>query len=130
PWAEPIPVPSWGVRIGLLGELEVRGTDDRVVAVPKGKQRALLALLALRAGRVVPADQVVDALWGEDPPPRVRNGLQALASKLRSALGASELGVMRGGGSSVELPPAAVDIHQYEGLVAAARSAADDEPDL
>ena len=38
--------------------------------VPTGKQRALLAVLALHVGRVVPAEQIVDALWGEDPPPR------------------------------------------------------------
>ena len=76
------------------------------------------------------AEQVVDALWGEDPPPRVRNGLQALASKLRNALGAADLIVMRGGGYVLDLPADAVDIHQFEQLVAAARAAAasDDAP--
>ncbi len=83
----------------------------------------------MHAGRVVPTEQVVDALWGEDPPPRVRNGLQALASKLRNALGAADLVVMRGGGYVLDLPADAVDIHQYEQLVAAARTAvADDDP--
>ena len=112
------------VRVGLLGELEVRDADDRDIPVPTGKQQALLALLAVHSGRVVPAEQVVDALWGEDPPPRVRNGLQALASKLRNALGAADLIVMRGGGYVLDLPADAVDIHQYEQLVAAARTAA------
>src|SRR5881227_64176 len=93
------------VRVGLLGGLEVRDADNRDIAVPSGKQQALLALLAINVGRVVPAEQVVDALWGEGPPPRVRNGLQALASKLRVALGSADLVVMRGGGYALELPP-------------------------
>ena len=36
---------------------------------------------------MVPAEQLIDALWGEDPPAAVRNGLQGLVSKLRRALG-------------------------------------------
>ena len=63
--------------------------DDVVVA--GAKLRALLAVLALHVGRVVPAEQLVDALWGEDPPAAVRNGLQGLASKLRRALGSADL---------------------------------------
>jgi DNA-binding SARP family transcriptional activator len=83
----------------------------------------------LHAGRVVPAEQVVAALWGENPPPRVRNGLQALASKLRSALGAADLVVMRGGGYVLDLAAEAVDVHQYESLVAAGRATAVDDPE-
>src|SRR5207248_8093502 len=100
----------------------------RDIAVPSGKQQALLALLAINVGRVVPAEQVVDALWGEDPPPRVRNGLQALASKLRNALGVAELVVMRGGGYVLDLPSDSVDAHRYEDLVATGRAAAGDDP--
>jgi DNA-binding SARP family transcriptional activator len=115
------------VRVGLLGGLEVRDADERDVAIPTGKQQALLALLAVHVGRVVPTEQVIDALWGDDAPPRVRNGLQALASKLRSALGAADLVVMRGGGYVLALPADAVDIHRFEALVAAARAAAADD---
>jgi predicted ATPase/DNA-binding SARP family transcriptional activator len=117
------------VRVGLLGSLEVRDADDRVIAIPTGKQQALLALLAINAGRVVPTEQVVDALWGEDPPPRVRNGLQALASKLRSALGAADLVVMRGRGYALELPADAIDLQQYESLVTAARAVGENDPE-
>ncbi len=117
------------MRVGLLGGLEVRDADGQAIAIPTGKQQALLALLAIHGGRVVPTDQVVEALWGEEAPPRVRNGLQALASKLRSALGSADLVVMRGGGYALELPAEAVDLHRYEALVAAARAAADAEPE-
>ncbi|HEX4818878.1 MAG TPA: BTAD domain-containing putative transcriptional regulator [Acidimicrobiales bacterium] len=115
------------MRVGLLGGLEVHDADNRDIVIPTGKQQALLALLAVNVGRVVQTEHVVDALWGEDPPPRVRNGLQALASKLRSALGAAELILMRGGGYVLDLPSDAVDINRFEALVADARAAAADE---
>ena len=93
------------MRVGLLGGLEVLDDDGRDVVVAGAKLRSLLAVLALHAGRVVPAEQIVDALWGENPPAAVRNGLQGLASKLRRALGSAELVAMRGGGYALELPP-------------------------
>src|SRR3954471_10069206 len=111
------------MRVGLLGELEVRADDGRDVVVAGAKLRALLALLALHVGRVVPAEQIVDALWGEHPPAAVRNGLQGLASKLRRALGSADLVGMRGGGYALELPPDAVDVHRYEQVVAAGQAA-------
>ena len=77
------------MRISLLGELEVFDDDDRPVIITGAKQRALLAMLALHAGQMVPADQLVEGLWGENPPPAVRNGLQGLVSKLRRLLGSA-----------------------------------------
>jgi predicted ATPase len=112
------------MRIGLLGELEVHDDDGRDVAISGAKLRALLAVLALHAGRAVPTDQLVDALWGEDPPPAVRNGLQGLTSKLRRALGSADAVTMRGGAYALELPADAVDVHRYERLVTDARAAA------
>ena len=100
------------MRVGLLGGLEVVD-DERDVVVAGAKLRALLALLTLHVGRVVPTDQIVDALWGENPPAAVRNGLQGLASKLRRSLGSADLVAMRGGGYVLELPADAVDVHRY-----------------
>jgi len=112
------------MRVGLLGELEVLDGQGRAVEVAGAKQRGLLAVLALQAGRVVPTEQLIDALWGEEPPAAVRNGLQGLASKLRRTLGAAELVAMRGEGYALELPAEAVDVHRFEQLVAAGRAAA------
>jgi predicted ATPase/DNA-binding SARP family transcriptional activator len=111
------------MRVGLLGGLEVFD-DEREVVVAGAKLRSLLALLALHVGRVVPTDQLVDGLWGEDPPAAVRNGLQGLASKLRRTLGSADLVAMRGGGYVLELPADAIDVHRYEQLVAAGHAAA------
>src|SRR3954454_23950166 len=114
------------MRIGLLGALEVFDDDGAEITVAGAKLRALLAVLALHVGRVVSAEQLVDALWGEDPPAAVRNGLQGLASKLRRAFGSADLVVMRGGGYVLEVPADAVDVHRYEQLVAAGRAAIGD----
>jgi predicted ATPase/DNA-binding SARP family transcriptional activator len=112
------------MRIGLLGELELLDDEGNDVPVAGAKLRALLAVLALHVGRVVPADQLIEALWGEDPPAAVRNGLQGLVSKLRRALGASDLVTMRGDGYALELPTEAIDVARFEQRAAAGRGMA------
>ena len=112
------------MRIGLLGELEVLDDDEQQVTVTGAKLRALLAVLALHAGRVVPAEHLIEALWGDDPPAAVRNGLQGLASKLRRALGSSDLVAMRGDGYALELPPEAIDVGRFEQRSAEGRAMA------
>ncbi|MEY2569807.1 MAG: hypothetical protein QOE63_157, partial [Acidimicrobiaceae bacterium] len=114
------------MRVGLLGELEVLDHEARDVVIAGAKLRGLLAVLALHVGRVVPAEQLIDALWGEDPPAAVRNGLQGLASKLRRALGSADLIAMRGDGYALELPVEAIDVQRFEQLVAAGRAAVAD----
>src|SRR3954452_11448174 len=113
------------MRIGLLGALEVFDDDGAEITVAGAKLRALLGVLALHVGRVVSAEHLVDALWGEDPPAAVRNGLQGLVSKLRRALGSADVVAMRSGGYALELSPEAVDVHRFEQLVADGRAAAD-----
>ncbi|MEA3055857.1 MAG: hypothetical protein QOD30_1289, partial [Actinomycetota bacterium] len=111
------------MRIGLLGDLEVRDSDEEDVEVSGAKLRAFLAILALHVGRPVQTEQLVDALWGEDPPPAVRNGLQRLASKLRRSLGSTDVVAMRAGGYVLDLTDDAIDVHRFERLVEDARRA-------
>jgi len=70
----------------VLGPLEVVG-EDGPVALGGPKQRAVLAHLILRANHVVPADLLIDELWGEDPPETARNTLQTYVYRLRKLLG-------------------------------------------
>ena len=60
-----------GVRVLELGVLgPVRAVrDDRELGLGGPKPRAVLALLVLEAGRVVPAGRLVDELWRGCPPP-------------------------------------------------------------
>ena len=103
------------VEVRLLGPLEV-DVDGRLLDVRRQKQRALLALLALRAGEVVPTDRLVDELWGDEPPKAAVGSLQNFVSELRKMLGADVL-VTRSPGYLLDIPRDAVDVHRFERIV-------------
>ena len=70
----------------ILGPLEVVD-EERQVALPSGKPAALLAVLLLRANEIVPADVLVDQLWGERPPKSAGHLVHVYVSQLRKAFG-------------------------------------------
>jgi DNA-binding SARP family transcriptional activator len=74
------------MRIGMLGPLEVRTDSGEPVELAGARLRTLLLRLALDPGRVVTTRQLLDAVWGDDPPAAAPNALQALVSRLRRAL--------------------------------------------
>jgi class 3 adenylate cyclase/tetratricopeptide (TPR) repeat protein len=112
------------VEIRLLGPIEV-DLDGRILHVRRQKQRALLALLALRAGEVVPTDRLVDELWGDEPPKAAVGSLQNFVSELRKMLGPEVL-VTRSPGYLLDIPRDAVDVHRFERIV---REAAPEAPE-
>ncbi len=73
------------MRYGILGPLEVLDGDRRV-DLGGPKQRALLAVLLIEAGRVVSLDRLIDLLWGDAAPARATGSLQVYVSHLRRAL--------------------------------------------
>jgi DNA-binding SARP family transcriptional activator len=77
------------VRIHLLGALDVDGVDRR--ALGSRKARLLLARLAVSHGQSVPADRLVDCVWGDALPARPRADLAVLVSRLRAAVGRERL---------------------------------------
>ena len=74
------------LEIRLLGPFEVLA-DGGAADVGGSKRQALLAMLALRQGRVVDVDALVDGLWGEQLPSAPRNALHHHIARLRAALG-------------------------------------------
>lgn len=74
------------MEFGVLGPLLVRD-DSGVLAVRAAKQRALMATLLLRAGRVVPVDQLVETLWDGQPPATAVPSLRNYVLRLRACLG-------------------------------------------
>src|ERR1700722_2404578 len=74
------------VRISVLGPLEVTDAAGRPVRVGGHRVRALLILLALNPGRVMPAHALSDRLWPRERPADAANALQSLVSRLRVAL--------------------------------------------
>lgn len=75
--------------IGILGPLTVRSTGGQAVPTAP-KPRQLLALLAARAGLVVPVDLLVDELWQDNPPARVLTVVQTYIMQLRQSLARAE----------------------------------------
>src|SRR5262249_15432976 len=67
-WPSDARVRCADVRIGLLGPELVVADDGTELPVRSAKQRAVLAVLALRVGSVVRMSEIVTALWGDDPP--------------------------------------------------------------
>jgi len=74
------------VRFGVLGTLEVVGDDGATVELGGAQARTVLAILLVAGGRVVPAEVLIDALWGEEPPSSAAGTLQSYVSRLRRAL--------------------------------------------
>src|SRR3954453_16982063 len=74
-----------GLPFGGLGPLEVH-LDGRLVAIGGPKQRTVLAVLLLEAGRVVPAERLAACVWGDDLPDRWPATLQVYVYNLRRAL--------------------------------------------
>ncbi len=89
------------MRIGLLGPLAVHDEAGRPVRVGGSLVRLLLILLALDAGRVVPAYSLIERLWDGEPPANAANSLQSLVSRLRTSLRQAGLG-----GQVIESHPA------------------------
>jgi predicted ATPase/DNA-binding SARP family transcriptional activator len=106
------------MRIGVLGPLEVSDAAGRPVRVGGHRVRALVILLALDAGRVVPARALIDRLWPAEQPADAANALQSLVSRLRVAL--RQAGVPEGVvesspvGYRLAVPPEAVDAAAFE----------------
>jgi len=87
------------------------------------QERCLLGLLLLEAGRMVPAERLIDLLWRDAPPASARPTLYTYVSRLRARL--SPLGVhiaSRGCGYAIEIDPYIVDVHRFVAEVDCART--------
>ena len=103
----------------LLGALEA-GSGGTVVELGPPKQRALLAILLLHVGEIVPVDRLIDLLWGDDPPRTAAHSIQIYVSELRKALeplAGRRLIHTRAPGYQLDASPEAVDVRQFEALV-------------
>jgi DNA-binding SARP family transcriptional activator len=103
----------------ILGPLEA--SDETGPLLLGGqKQRSVLALLLLEAGRVVPQDRLIDALWNETPPRTAVTSLQNFVSQLRKLLGPSVLET-KAPGYRLNVRPGELDLDRFRQLVEQAR---------
>ena len=113
------------LRFGLLGLLEVR-RGDVLMPLAAGRQRALLAALLLRAGRVVPTGELIEVLWDGQPPPTAQAGLYNYVCRLRRTLAdcQHEQIVACPQGYLIRVGHDALDVTKFEVLLGEARTAA------
>lgn len=114
-----------GLEFGVLGPLQVLA-DGRQLVIGRKGMRGLLAMLVLEANRVVPIDEIVDSLWGEDPPATARTIVHGYVSRLRRMLEqADPAGSARilttPPGYQLAVDPWRLDYHRARQLVAGAR---------
>ncbi|MGW1914142.1 BTAD domain-containing putative transcriptional regulator [Streptomyces sp. NPDC002076] len=116
------------VRFSLLGTTQVIRPDGTAVPVGGARLRALLGVLALRAGRTVPVGVLVDEVWGADPPADAAGALQALVGRLRRTLGADAVASAEGG-YRLTAAPDDIDLTRFERLTGdGLRALADGDP--
>jgi len=118
------------VRFGLLGTLAVWADNGRLVEVPEAKVRALLADLLIHLGQPVPADRLIDDLWGDDLPVHPAGALQVKVSRLRQALenaepGGGDLVAFRSPGYLLQAGNDALDERRFAALVERAGTTGD-----
>ncbi|HZT44885.1 MAG TPA: AfsR/SARP family transcriptional regulator [Gaiellaceae bacterium] len=105
----------------ILGPLEVLA-GDRSLPLGGPKQRALLALLLLRANEVVAADELIDRLWQGGGPATAAKVLQVQVWRLRKVLGSDVLAT-RAPGYALRIGADELDLARFETLVREARGA-------
>jgi DNA-binding SARP family transcriptional activator/ABC-type transport system substrate-binding protein len=117
----------------ILGPLEIEDGPRRL-RLAGHQQRALLALLLLRANEVVPVDEIIEDLWGADPPASATKSVHALISKLRRRLenGAAGAGtdaaensvlLTRPHGYVLTVADGELDLHRFQSLMEEGRGA-------
>ncbi len=109
----------------VLGRVTAR--EGQVVKKLGGvKQRTLLAVLLMNAGRPVSTDTLIDALYDDPPPHGARRSVQTFVSNLRRVLG--DVIVRDGDGYRIDPAEAQIDSVAFDELVGRARSTLDTDP--
>jgi SARP family transcriptional regulator, regulator of embCAB operon len=106
--------------VQLCGRFVVELHGSRVEQRLPGRQgRALFAYLVLEGPRTVGRDELIEAIWAEDPPANYASALTVLLSKLRAAVGAD---VVAGRGRVQAVLPAGARVDVAEALAALHRA--------
>ncbi|WP_018351431.1 AfsR/SARP family transcriptional regulator [Longispora albida] len=107
---------------GVLGPVEASSQGVRLPPLAP-RHRAVLGYFLLHAGKVLSAERVIGAVWGENPPDTVRTQLQGSVSAIRRALaqaGAPDMLVTRSPGYVLDLGEASLDLLTFTELAGSA----------
>ncbi len=104
-----------------MGPLQVTAAGEEL-AVGAAKERAVLAVLALRGGRGAGMEELMGAVWGDDPPRSAHKSLHKYVSALRRVLPDGVIETVPWG-YRLRVAVEDVDVAVFERLVAAGRRA-------
>ncbi|MFE7123064.1 BTAD domain-containing putative transcriptional regulator [Streptomyces sp. NPDC057617] len=104
-----------GLRFSVLGPVRV-WRDGTLLPSGSPQQRAVLAALLLYPERTATAPQLIQAVWGDDPPAMALAAVRTYASRLRKILGRDVL-ISKHEGYTLRIEPDALDMGRAEGLV-------------
>ncbi|HEX4746499.1 MAG TPA: BTAD domain-containing putative transcriptional regulator, partial [Gaiellaceae bacterium] len=115
----------------VLGPLEA-SVDGEALQLGSAKQRTVLATLLVSAGEIVPAERIVDELWGESPPASAEHTVTVYISRIRRLLnGYGPVLARRGEGYVLELAEGALDSRAFgDSAAAVARATAAGDHEL
>lgn len=112
------------MKIRLLGEVELWAAG-RTLNVGAPRPQAVLAALAVDAGRPIAVETLIDRVWGDTPPVKARNVLYSYLSRTRRLL--RQAGALTGetavrierrhAGYVLDIDPDLVDLHRFRRLV-------------
>ncbi|GLY80575.1 AfsR/SARP family transcriptional regulator [Actinoallomurus iriomotensis] len=120
------------MRFVILGPVELRsgGTQHNIGTA---KERCLLSIFLLNPGQVIPAQVLIDCIWGNDQHQRARDNLYTYLSRLRHRLQMISddvvLTTSRTSGYSLQVEPETVDYHRFKLLQRQARAMTDSGED-
>jgi len=111
------------VRFGLLGVVEAH-LGAELIDLGHARQRWVLGALLADANRPVSVDRLTERVWADEPPYRARRLLASYLSRLRRALAVADgVDIRHGpGGYLISVPATAVDMFQFQDLIARARA--------
>ncbi|SIO84400.1 putative transcriptional regulator [Nocardiopsis sp. JB363] len=89
-------------------------SDGRSLPVGGPRQRCVLGVLLVYAGREVTFDQLISYLWNDDPPRTARSVIQVQISHLRRSF--PGLIKTTSGGYLADLDPDRIDLHRFRRL--------------
>jgi DNA-binding SARP family transcriptional activator/tetratricopeptide (TPR) repeat protein/DNA-binding transcriptional ArsR family regulator len=111
----------------LLGPLKVIH-DGRRVETGRRRERCLLGVLLLQAGKPVSVNRLMSLLWDDEPPATARASLHSHVARLRSRVDPGDAAVLglrlrnADGGYVADIDRELVDAHRFSTLVSRARA--------
>ena len=123
---------STALRVQLLGPVRA-WRDEEELGLGGPRRRAVLGMLATHAHRSVSRSELIDGIWGQDPPASVVNCVQVYVTGLRRALepqrvqrAPAQVLIASGPGYQLRLESGGLDAAELHTYLACARQLTED----